>query len=80
LHGTRKEDPRLARLLDARPRLDAWRTWKIGESSRVYVLIATGLWQQILLVLDKETLDPLRTARRSRISKPWGDVDEDELL
>ena len=83
LRSVRKEDPRMARLLDEYPALDRWRRWKMYETSRVYILIAYGLFERLLVVIDKQSLDTYRVATSSPFSAGWADVSElqrDEIL
>lgn len=69
-----KEEPRLARVLGEHPRLDQWRHWKIAETATVYILHASALIRRLLVVLDKETLQPQRLAMASRFLSGWIDV------
>ena len=83
MRSVRKEDPRMARLLDEYPGLDHWRKWKIFESSRVYILQTAGFARSLLLVFDKETMEPYRVAMAGRFSATWADVSDlqrDEIL
>jgi hypothetical protein len=66
-----KADPRLARILDAYPKLDRWRSWKMSETEAAYVLLGTATWKRLLVVLDKNTLDVLHLALGSRFSSNW---------
>jgi hypothetical protein len=69
-----KADPRMARVLDEHPGLDSWGRWKISETEDVYVLIASALLRRLLVVIDKESLEPLRVATRSALGSKWSDV------
>ena len=83
MRSVRKEDPRMARLLDEYPGLDHWRKWKLFESSRVYILQTAGLARSLLLVFDKESMEPYRVAMAGRFSSTWADVSDlqrDEIL
>ena len=73
----------MARLLGEYPGLDHWRKWKLFESSRVYILQTAGLARSLLLVFDKESLEPCRVAMAGRFSSTWADVSDlqrDEIL
>ncbi len=70
-----KADPRMARLLHEHPSLDRWRSWRMGESSRVYVLVASGWLKRLLVVVDKETLEFRHMALGSRFSPRWQAAD-----
>ncbi len=69
-----KNDPRLVRALSEYPGLDEWRNWKLSETPAAYVFTAAGLWKQLLVVLDKRSLEPLRLAGKSRLGTQWNDV------
>ncbi|GAG40541.1 unnamed protein product, partial [marine sediment metagenome] len=83
LAAVSKDDPRMARALGVYPGLDHWRRWKIAETERAYILLAVGLLRQLLIVLDKETLDVLRAAEGQRLLGSWQElpqVEQQELL
>jgi hypothetical protein len=78
-----KADPRLARVLDEHPGLDSWGRWRISETETVYVLVASALLRRLLVVIDKESLEPLRVATRSALGAKWSDLPplpREELL
>jgi len=66
-----KSDPRMARVLDAHPKLDRWRGWRIAETRSVQVLVGITSLRRLLVVLDKQTLDVLYVAGGSRLSSHW---------
>lgn len=68
---TTKTDPRMARILDAYPKLDRWRSWKIAETRSVQILVGMSALRRLLLVLDKQTLDILHVASSARLSSRW---------
>ena len=74
LKSVRKADPRMARLLDEHPPLDRWRNWRMAETASVYILEAAGWVKQLLLVVDKESLELLHLATGSRLSGRWTPV------
>ena len=76
LRHVRKEDPRMARLLDEYPVLDGWRRWKMYETSRVYILTAAGFVERLLVVIDKQSLEAYRVATSSRFASGWADVSD----
>lgn len=83
LKSVAKADPRMARLLDERPGLDRWNRWKISETDTVYVLVAAAVFRRLLVVIDKESLEPFRVATGSRLGSRWSDVppvEREELL
>lgn len=66
-----KSDPRLARLLGEYPRLDRWRQWQLSETRGAYVAVALGIFKRLLVVLDKESLEPHYVATSSRLNRRW---------
>ena len=75
LQPVRKEDPRLARLLDEYPKLDRWPTWQIAETSQTYILTGSGWINRLLLVLRKESLEPLHLATAVRLLNRWSELE-----
>ena len=71
LSPTTKIDPRMARVLDAYPKLDRWRSWRIAETRSVQILVGASTLHRLLVVLDKHTLDVLHVASGSRMSSRW---------
>ena len=69
-----KDEPRLARVLDEFPGLDRWRTWRMSETSTVYVLVANALIKRLLVVVDRDSLEVQRVAEGSRFTGNWVDV------
>jgi len=67
----------MARLLDVHPALDHWRSWKLTETASIYVAVAGKLMRRLLVVVDKESLQPLRIATGSRLIPGWKDVPAD---
>jgi hypothetical protein len=66
-----KADPRMARVLHEHPPLDRWRHWRIAETGRVYVLVATRWIKRLLVVVDKDSLELSLVATGSRLSPRW---------
>jgi hypothetical protein len=73
--AVKKADPRMARLLHEHPALDRWRRWRMSETSRVYVVVATGWLRRLLVVVDKETLELRHMATGGRLSHRWAEVE-----
>ena len=80
LKAVTKADPRMARLLHEHPTLDRWRRWRMGETSRVYVLVATGWLNRLLVVVDKETLELRHMATGGRLSHRWTEVEPAQFV
>ena len=76
LETTTKADPRVARVLDAYPRLDRWRSWKVAETETAQIVVAQSTWRRLLVVLDKNTLDVLHVAAGHRFSGGWTRVSD----
>ncbi len=74
-----KDDPRWARLQDAHPHARRWRRWNVSETASVLIFNGSGLVKQILLVLDKDTLEPKHLAIGNRLSPTWKTVEADRL-
>ena len=70
-----KEDPRLARLLHEYPKLDRWPKWQIAETSQTYILTGSGWINRLLLVLRKESLEPLYLATAVRGLNRWSELE-----
>lgn len=78
-----KDDPRMARILGEHPGLDRWRRWRLSETASAYIAIAMTLLSVQLVALDKETLEPMHLATRSRLSSRWSPLapsQYDEIL
>ena len=71
-----KVDPGMARILDAHPRLDRLRSWKMAETAAVHVLVGSSAWKRLLVVIDKQTLEVLHIAAGSRLSHTWVDLTD----
>src|SRR5262249_43028920 len=62
-----KDDPRLARILSAHPRLADWRHWKIAATPESYVVEASGAWRRLLIVFELGSLQPTQLFERNRL-------------
>jgi hypothetical protein len=72
------DDPRLVWLLGEYPSLDRFRRWSLSESATIYVVQASRLLKRYLLVVEKETTEVLRFAKRSFLSAVWLDLEPAE--
>lgn len=70
-----KADPRMARLLGEHAELDRWSNWRMAETATVYILVAAGWLQRLLVVLDKDTLQIARLATSNRLQSGWNVVN-----
>jgi hypothetical protein len=83
LAAVRKDDPRMARLLDEYPKLDRWPKWRICEADQVYVLVAASWLRQLLLVVAKQSLEVSHIATSGRLLTNWSELpsgQREELL
>lgn len=71
-----KDDARLARILGEYPRLDRWPRWKFGEAKPYYVLVARSWFSQLLLVIDKESLEVTRAATAGTLLGGWQELED----
>jgi len=75
LESVGKADPRMARLLDEHPLLDRWRRWRISETATSYLLTASGWLRQLLVVVDKDSLELKLLATGNRFFAGWNVVE-----
>jgi hypothetical protein len=78
LRRVSKDDPRMARVLGELPGLDRWGSWRIAETKRAYVLVATSFVRRLLAVIDKNTLEPLHLATAGRWFSSWSEVPPEQ--
>ena len=65
----------MTRLLHEYPKLDRWPTWQIAETSQTYILTGSGWINRLLLVLRKESLEPLHLATAVRLLNRWSELE-----
>lgn len=73
----------MARVLGEYPKLDRWSRWRLAETARVYILIASTMIKRLLVVVEKDSLDLERIAIGSRFSAQWSEAplaDRDHYL
>jgi len=78
LSTVRRDDSRLQKLLDRYPKLRAWQWYRLAETGSVYILVAAGLLERVLLVADKKTLTAVHLAQGNRLSRSWTAVALDD--
>jgi hypothetical protein len=71
-----KDDPRMARLLGAYPKLDHWPRWQLAETASAYILVANSFAKRLLIVVDKNDLGVLRLSKGSRFNNKWTEAPE----
>ena len=69
-----KADPRLVRVLGEPPELGHWHRWRIAETDSVYILVAAGILQRLLVVVDKQTLQTRLVAKGHRFTANWTEI------
>ena len=79
LTAIRKSDPRMCLVLGEHPGLDRWRRWRLAETPQAYVLEARRLMRRLLVVVDKQNLQTIRLATRSRFRSEWIDVPSQQF-
>ena len=78
LRAVSKADPRMARLLDEHPELDRWRWWRIAETREVHILHGSRWLGQMLVVVDKGTLEIKLLATGNRLVPHWNFIDREQ--
>jgi len=71
LRSVRADDPRIASVMGKYPELTRWRWLSLAESETALILVASGLWQRRLLVVDRVSGALLRASRGHRGSRDW---------
>ncbi len=74
-----KDDPRWLRLQEAHPAARRWRRWNVSETADALIFNGSGLFKRILLVLDKDTLQPKHLAVGNRLSPAWNAVEVERI-
>lgn len=71
-------DDKLMRVVKAHPGLARWRRWQIAETHDVYVVVAFGLVQRLLVVVDKDNLEPRHAAVGRRGKAAWRPLESEQ--
>ncbi len=66
----------LVRVLDAYPKLDKLRNWKMAKTRTVWTFVGSSAWKRLLVVLNAETLEVLHMANGRRLSSTWVPADD----
>lgn len=61
----------LRALIDANPMMRQWGPWRMAETAKVYIVVGTGWVKRLLLVIDRDTLQPIHTATAHRLLGDW---------
>ena len=70
-----KDDLRLVQVIRQHPQLDRLRKWKMSETANRYLLLSSGWLRQVLVVVDKDSLEMRRVATAYRLLSRWEPVD-----
>ena len=62
-------EPPMPAILEKYENLNRWPKWAVSQTAEVYVLIATGWWKRLLLVIDKANLEVRHAATGQRLSE-----------
>jgi hypothetical protein len=57
--------------LDRYPKLRQWSRWRLGETAAVHILRGSSFLRRLLIVVDRESLDTLRLAEGTVLSRRW---------
>jgi hypothetical protein len=74
LRAVRRDDPRMALVFGEHPKLEQWSRWRLSETATVYILRGSSFFRQLLVVVDRESLDPLRLAESTFLSRRWSPI------
>jgi hypothetical protein len=66
-----KTDPRLGQVIGQHPYLNRLRKWKLSETANRYLLLSSGWLRQVLVVVDKDSLELRRVATAYRLLSRW---------
>ena len=72
------DEPRIRRLLAEHPGLQAWKQWRLAETRTVWIAKARSIAQGLLVVVDRETVKPLRLAVRRPFWRGWRPLPPEE--
>jgi hypothetical protein len=70
-----KADPRWVQVVTRHPQLDRLRKWKLSETADRYLLLGAGWLRQVLVVVDKDSLELRRVATAYRFLPRWESVE-----
>ena len=71
LRTVRRDDSRLQRVFDRYPKLQHWSRWRLGETAAAHILRGSSYFRRLLIVVDRESLDTLRLAEGTVLSRRW---------
>ncbi len=71
LQAIDRDDPRMARIFGEHPKLEQWSRWQLSETATVYILRGSSFFRRLLAILDRDSLDPLRLAEGTFLSRRW---------
>lgn len=71
LESVEINDSRMATLLAEYPGLRGWRNWHLAETADVLIVEASGIWQGLLAVFDRQTHHCRHLATKTRLANVW---------
>ena len=71
MRAVRRDDPWMALVFGEHPKLEQWSRWRLSETATVYILRGSSFFRHLLVVVDRESLDPLRLAESTFLSRRW---------
>lgn len=74
IESVQHDDPRIASILGTFPELTGWQWLSLAESETAQILVAAGLWQKWLLVVERNSGTLVHAARSHRFSREWQPV------
>jgi hypothetical protein len=79
LEVVRSNDPCRQLLLEKHPGLAQWRRWQLAQTRQAWILGLGGWMRRVRIVLDSETLEIKRIARRAPLSGKWEPVAPEDI-
>lgn len=65
------DDERIVRLLQEHPGLAGWGHWRLSQTRDVLIVEASRRLRNVLLVLRRDTLEPVRAMASLRVASSW---------
>lgn len=78
LKSVPQSEPPVFSLLNRYPKLKRWGHWKASETSTVCILTASRILRQLVMVVDKKSLETRYLAVKNRFSTAWNAVPKSE--
>ena len=72
----RRNDTLLARIWGEYPALERWAGWRFAETETAYILTARAMLRRLVVVLDKQSLEPRYLAETKWPSRKWAPIPQ----